>query len=153
EVAQDALAAALRALHPGPHRAVLAPADARALLCGRAADRERPGVPLADQPAGDAIGCGRRRLDDTRLREMADDGAHRLLLVAAREQPEIQVVARRLTLGGTGDRAADVAQQIVSDRRALDEEHVQALVAAGREQQRLRRLAVAPRAAGLLVVG
>ena len=47
EVAQDALAPAAAALDPRPDRAVLAPADARALLGGGAADRQRRAVPRA----------------------------------------------------------------------------------------------------------
>jgi hypothetical protein len=56
EVAQDALAAAAVALDPRPHGAVLAPARAGALLRGRAAVRQRAGVPVAGHAAHHAVG-------------------------------------------------------------------------------------------------
>ena len=65
----------------------------------------------------------------------------------------MQVEARRRALGRAHDRPRDALQQVLADLGALDEEDVQALVAAGGEQQRPRRQPVPPRAARLLVVG
>ena len=150
EVAQDPLAAALRALDPGPHGAVLAPAGARALLRRRAAARERAAVPLAGQPPGHAVGRRGRRLHDPGAREVADDRADLLLVAGERgEVARRHVVARQRRgaaarrrgrrVGRAHDRARDRLQLVVADRRALDEEHVQPLVAARREQQAARR--------------
>ena len=92
-------------------------------------------VPRADDPAGDAIGRRGRGLDDARPGQVADDGAHRVLLTLVRELVQVQAVARRRALGRAHDLARDRLQQVLADLRALDEEHVQALVAAGGEQQ------------------
>src|SRR5215218_2784696 len=55
--------------------------------------------------------------------------------------------------GRAREGAGDRLERRLLDRRALDEEDVQALVARRREQHAAGRLAVAPRTAGLLVVG
>ena len=87
-----------------------------------------------------------------RARQMADDRAHGVLLAALRHQlVDAHVVAP--VLRARGEPVRDPVHQRVVDPGALDEEHVQPLVAALGEQERPRRPAVAARAAGLLVVG
>ena len=154
EVAQDARPATALPLDPGPDGAVLAPALARALLGGRAADGERGAVPHAGHTARHAVRRRRSGLDDPRAGHAAHDRAHGLLLaLGARQIVHVQVEPRRRALGRPDDLARDELQLVVVDLGALDEEHVQALVAAGGEQQRPGGPPVAPGAAGLLVIG
>ena len=58
-----------------------------------------------------------------------------------------------LAVGGCGDPVGEPPRQLLVDLVALDEVHVQGLVAVLRQQQGARRAAVATRAPGLLVVG
>ena len=142
------------ALDPRPDRAVLAPAHARALLRRGLADRQRrrgpTGPTTRPTTRSGAEGAGwitpaRARCPTTARTASSSPSSGEFV--------EVQVEARRRALGRAHDRPRDALQQVLADLGALDEEDVQALVAAGGEQQRPRRQPVAPRAARLLVVG
>ena len=111
--------------------------------------RARPSKAPSDAPA-QPIDRRRRRAHDARPREMADDGAHALgLRIAGGRHRQVVAAVDR----GAQQRAGHRLERRVVDLGALDEEDVQTLVAALREEQRARREPVAPRAPGLLVVG
>ena len=179
EVAQDPLAPAPRALDPRPHGAVLAPAR-RACppgrTCGRARARGRPTAPTT--APGDAVGRRRRRLDDAGAREVADDRAHDLLVLPREQRVDRQVepagAAREPPSAADGSPAPAGAHAGRHPRRRLGRPTIRRATAfsassstversmkktcrplslARGEQQAARRLPVAPRAAGLLVVG
>ena len=150
EVAQDGRAAAIGALHEGPHRAVLAPARALRIARRRPAGRPRAPVEARDDAPAQAIDGRRRRTHHAGPREVADDGAHALgLRIAGGRHRQVVASVDR----GAQQRAGHRLERRVVDLGALDEEDVQALVAALGEEQRARRAPVAPRAPGLLVVG
>ncbi len=154
---QQRLAPATRALDVGPHRAVLRPARALGVPRGTDAARERAAIPLPDDQTGSPV--RRRRLghDQARAHQMPDD----------RPDAFPGRVATGPDLSGEladGDVVApveprppqpfgDALEHAGVEPRALDEEHVQALVALLGEQQAAGRGAVPPGSAGLLVIG
>ena len=142
-------------LHPRPHGPVLAPAGARALLGGGPADGQRARVPCARDAPRDAVGRRRGGLHHARAGEVADDGAHDLVVGARRagERADRHVEAPRRPVRGSEQGPRDGLERGLLHRGALDEEDVQALVAGRGEEQAAGGTPVAAGATGLLVVG
>ena len=113
--------------------------------------RLRPRVEVRELPSAHAVRRRRRGLDDADPREDAEDrpdlvvvGAGGGELLERQVVPPVDHVAEQPP--------GHLRDDVVGELAALDEEHVQALVAPLGEQQAARRAAVAARAAGLLVV-
>ena len=141
-------------LDVGPDLAVLAPARAGALLHGRAAERRGAAVEAAEQATGDAVGRGRGGRHDAGPGQMTDERAQPVAVATevARQPGRVQGVAA-VAIGCRSKPVGEPAGEVRVELVALDEVHVQGLVAILGEEQRTRRRAVPPGAAGLLVVG
>ena len=153
EVAQDRLPPATVLLDEPPDRPVLAPAGALGVGRRGPAGGERTAVPGHQDPPAQPVGARGVGLEEARPRQVPhqrgqplDVAPHALGQLAGGD-----VVA--LAAGAPHQRLRQALEVAVVHSRALDEEHVQALVPALREQQRARRPPVAPGPAGLLVVG
>ena len=143
------------ALDEGPDRAVLAPARALRLARRRAARRPRAAVERRHEAPAQRGPSATAPAHDARAREVPDDRAHLIASSPARRsrrQLALLDVERRVRTP-RASRSATARERRLVDLGALDEEHVQALVARLGEQQRSGRRAVAAGAAGLLVVG
>ena len=152
---EQRLAPAAGALDVLPHGPVLRPPHALGIARRSHAERRRATVKAACDRARGAVVRRRARRQDAGAREVADDRSDGVVIAALggepRELGQRDVVAA--VDPGPVEPLADALDRFELDVRALDEEHVQTLVALLGEQQAARRAPVTSRAAGLLVVG
>ena len=129
-----------------------APSSPRAPTCGRPRARARP-TRRSTRPVTRSGGDGDGWITPARARWPTIARTASSSAPPATARSSCSPTAKRPSTARPSSRLATVAIARLVDRRALDEEDVQALVARRGEQQAARGLAVAPGAAGLLVVG
>ena len=137
EVRKQRAAPALYELDVAPDRTVLVPAGPLGISRRCAARRQRPAIPVADDPPREPVWRRGLGSDDARPREVADDRARGLVLLArARQSGELtqpDVIAPIQTSPSQPFRHP--LKRSVLHPRTLDEKHVEALVTLFGEQQ------------------